>query len=158
MLKLVTGVTTKILLKKTEHVKDPLTKEIQALLPEMVETMHREKGIGLAAPQIGQSLRLAIAEADGKVVFLINPDITSFSQEKIVFGEGCLSLPGEFFPITRSAEVTVRYQDERGLPKKMRAKGLLAIIIQHEVDHLDGILIVNRYKKQQKRVNSSKPL
>ena len=156
MLSLVTGATTKILLKKTERVEDPLVKEIQALLPEMVETMHREKGIGLAAPQIGQSLRLAIAETDDKVVFLINPDITSFSQEKIVFGEGCLSLPGEFFPIIRSAEVTVRYQDERGLPKKMRATGLLAIIIQHEVDHLDGILIANRYKKQQKKVKSSK--
>src|SRR3990167_3955656 len=156
MLKLVTGVTTKILLKKTEHVKDPLTKEIQALWPQVGEAMHRERGAGLAAPQIGQSLRLAISEADGKVVFLINPDITSSSQEKIVFGEGCLSLPGEFFPIIRSAEVTVRYQDERGLPKKMRATGLLAIIIQHEVDHLDGILIANRYKKQQKKVKSSK--
>lgn len=156
MLSLITGVTTEILLKKTIRVKDPLAREIQALLPEMVKTMHREKGIGLAAPQIGRSLRLAIAEADGKVIFLINPDITSFSQEKVVFGEGCLSLPGEFFPIIRSAEVTVRYQDERGLPKKMRAKELLAIIIQHEVDHLDGILIANRYKKQQKKVKSSK--
>src|SRR3989338_1784259 len=156
MLKLVTGVTTKILLKKTERVKDPLAQEIQALLPQMVETMHREKGIGLAAPQIGQSLRLAIAEADGEVFFLINPDITSSSQEKIVFGEGCLSLPGEFFPIIRSAEVTVRYQNEKGLPKRMRVKGLLSIIIQHEVDHLDGILIANRYKKQQKKVKSSK--
>lgn len=151
MLTLVTGATTKILLKKTERVKNPLAREIQALLPEMVETMHREKGIGLAAPQVGKSLRLAVAEADGKVLFLINPDITSYSQEKIVFEEGCLSLPGEFFPIIRSTAITVRYQNEKGLPKKMRATGLLAVIIQHEVDHLDGIIIVNRYKKQQRK-------
>ncbi|MDO8566293.1 MAG: peptide deformylase [Candidatus Moranbacteria bacterium] len=151
MLTLVTGATTKILLKKTERVKDPLAKEIQALLPEMVETMHKEKGIGLAAPQIGKSLRLAVAEADDRVIFLINPDITSYSQEKIVFEEGCLSLPGEFFPIIRSIAITVRYQNEKGLPKKIRATGLLAIIIQHEVDHLDGIIIVNRYRKQQKK-------
>jgi peptide deformylase len=151
MLSLVTGATTAILLKKTDRVKDPLAEKIQALLPEMVETMRREKGIGLAAPQIGQSLRLAIAEADDKIIFLINPEITSYSQEKILFEEGCLSLPGEFFPITRSVEVTVRYQNEKGLPKKLRATGLLAIIIQHEVDHLDGIIIANRYKKQQKK-------
>lgn len=151
MLSLVTGATTEILLKKTNRVKDPLAKEIQALLPEMVETMRREKGIGLAAPQIGQSIRLAIAEADDKVIFLINPEITSSSQEKILFEEGCLSLPGEFFPIVRSVEITVRYQNEKGLPKKIRATGLLAIIIQHEVDHLDGIIIANRYKKQQKK-------
>lgn len=151
MLSLVTGATTEILLKKTNRVKDPLAKEIQALLPEMVETMRREKGIGLAAPQIGQSIRLAIAEADDKIIFLINPEITSSSQEKILFEEGCLSLPGEFFPIVRSVEITVRYQNEKGLPKKIRATGLLAIIIQHQVDHLDGIIIANRYKKQQKK-------
>lgn len=148
MLPLVTGATTEILLKKTERIKDPLAKNIQALLPEMIETMRRENGVGLAAPQIGRSLRLAVAEVDGKAYTFINPEITSYSQETIVFEEGCLSLPGEFFPIIRSEEITVRYQNERGLPKKMRAKELLAIVIQHEVDHLDGILIVNRHKKQ----------
>lgn len=151
MLSLITGATTKILLKKTELVKDPLVKEIQELLPEMVETMYRERGIGLAAPQVNKSLRLAIAENNGKIIFLVNPEITSYSQEKILFEEGCLSLPGEFFPIIRSEKVTVRYQNEKGLPKKLRATGLLAIIIQHEIDHLDGILIINRYKKQQKK-------
>lgn len=154
MLSLVTGVTTEILLTKTERVKDPLSEEIQALLPEMIETMHKENGIGLAAPQIGRSLRLAVAETDGEILSLINPDITSYSQEQIVFEEGCLSLPGEFFPIIRSEEITVRYQNEKGLPKKLRATGMLAIIIQHEVDHLEGILIANRYKKQQRKNTS----
>lgn len=154
MLSLVTGATTEVLLKKTERVKDPLSQEIQVLLPEMVETMRRSNGIGLAAPQINKSLRLAVAEVAGEVFYFINPEITSFSQEKIIFEEGCLSLPGAFFPILRSEEVTLRYQNEKGLPKKMRATGLLAIVIQHEIDHLEGILIVNRYKKQERAIRS----
>jgi peptide deformylase len=133
MLSLVTGATTEILLKKTGRVKDPLSEEIQSLLPEMIKTMRKENGVGLAAPQIGLSLRLAVAEVDDKIFYLINPEITSHSQEKIVFEEGCLSLPGAFFPILRSEEVTVRYQNEKGLPKKLRATGLLAIVLQHRI-------------------------
>ncbi len=149
MLPLVTGETTKILTKKTTLVDDPLSKKIQTLLPKMITTMHKERGVGLAAPQIGESLRLAVAEVDGKEYFFINPEITSRSQEKIVFEEGCLSLPGEFFPVIRSEKVTLRYINEKGLPKKLRASGFLAVVIQHEVDHLDGILIINRFTKQQ---------
>ena len=151
MLQIITGAKTAILLKKTEKVKDSLSKEIQTLLSEMLETMRKARGVGLAAPQVGKSIRMAVAEVDGKIYCLINPKITSYSQEKTICEEGCLSLPGEFFPILRSEEVTVRYQNEKGLPKKMRAKKLLAIVIQHEADHLDGILIVNRYKKQQNK-------
>ncbi|MBI2439650.1 MAG: peptide deformylase [Candidatus Moranbacteria bacterium] len=151
MLSLVTGATTKILLQKTRLVEDPLAEDIQTLLPEMIETMHREKGVGLAAPQIGIPLRLAVIEVEGKTLFLINPEITSFAQEKIIFEEGCLSLPGQFFPIVRSESITLKYLNEKGLPKKIRAKGFLAIVIQHEVDHLDGILIVNRFAKQKKK-------
>lgn len=151
MLKIVTGAKTAVLLKKTEKVKDPLSKEIQDLVPQMLQTMREARGVGLAAPQIGKSIRLAVAEVEGKIYYLINPEITSYSQEKTICEEGCLSLPGEFFSILRSEEVVVRYQNEKGLPKKMRAKKLLAVVIQHEVDHLDGILIVNRYKKQQRK-------
>lgn len=151
MLTLVTGATNKTLHTKTALVVDALAPEIQALLPEMIETMHREDGVGLAAPQIGQSIRLAVMEVDGKEYVLINPEITSLSQEKIFFEEGCLSLPGEFFPIVRSESLTMKYTNEKGLPKKLRAKGFLAIVIQHEVDHLDGILICDRYKKQEKQ-------
>jgi peptide deformylase len=150
MLSLVTGAKNEMLHTKTVLVEDPLAPEIQALLPEMIEKMHLEEGVGLAAPQIGQSIRLAVMEVDKKQYFLINPEITSLSQEKILFEEGCLSLPGEFFPILRSEKLTVKYQNEKGLPKKLRAEGFLAIVIQHEVDHLDGILICDRYKKQQK--------
>lgn len=151
MLKIITGAKTAVLLKKTEKVKDFLSKEIQDLVPQMLQTMREARGVGLAAPQIGKSIRLAVAEVEGKIYYLVNPEITSYSQEKTICEEGCLSLPGEFFPILRSEEVAVRYQNEKGLPKKMRAKKLLAVVIQHEVDHLDGILIVNRYKKQQRK-------
>lgn len=150
MLQLVTGKDTEVLNNKTALVVDPLAPEIQSLLPEMIETMHRENGVGLAAPQIGKGIRLAVAEVDGKEYYWINPTITTHSEEKILFEEGCLSLPGEYFPIVRSERVTLKYIDERGLPKKLRAEGLLAVVIQHEVDHLDGILICNRYKKQDK--------
>ncbi len=150
-LSLVTGEKTKILLAKTTPVSDPLSKEIQDLLPKMVTTMHRERGVGLAAPQIGVSWRLAVAEVDAQVYYLINPEITSRSQEIILSEEGCLSLPGEFFPIIRSETVTVRYLNEKGLPKKLRATGFLATVIQHEVDHLDGILIINRFTKQKRK-------
>ena len=152
MLPLVTGEKTKILLTKTKLVMDPLAKEIQELLPKMVKTMHKERGVGLAAPQIGVSLRLAVAEVDKQLYYLINPEITSRSQSKIVSEEGCLSLPGEYFPIFRSETVTVRYQNEKGLPKRLRAEGFLATVIQHEVDHLDGVLIINRFTKQ-KNIN-----
>lgn len=140
-----------MLLSKTELVKDPLAPEIQELLPKMIKTMHKERGVGLAAPQIGLSLRLAVAEVDGKEYYWINPEITSLSQEKIVSEEGCLSLPGEFFPILRSETVTVKYLNEKGLPKKLRASGFLATVIQHEVDHLDGVLIINRFRKQKRK-------
>ncbi|MDP2837714.1 MAG: peptide deformylase [Candidatus Moranbacteria bacterium] len=148
MLPLVIGEKMKILLTKTKLVTDPLAQEIQDLLPKMVKTMHKEHGVGLAAPQIGVSLRLAVADVDKQVYYLINPQITSRSQSKIVSEEGCLSLPGEYFPILRSETVTIRYQNEKGLPKKLRAVGFLATVIQHEVDHLDGILIINRFTKQ----------
>jgi len=150
MLTLVTGAETAILKKKTALVADALAPEIQALLPQMKETMHKAEGVGLAAPQIGKSIRLAIALADDVLYTLINPEITSLSQEKVLFEEGCLSLPGQYFSIVRSESLTLKYQDERGLPKKIRATGFLAIVIQHEVDHLDGILICDRYVKQHK--------
>ncbi len=150
MLPLVTGETTEVLLSKTMLVPDPLSPDIQDLLPKMIKTMHTENGVGLAAPQIGIPLRLAVAEVDKKVYYWINPEITSYSQEKIVSEEGCLSLPGKYFSLLRSETVTVRYLNEKGLPKKLRATGFLATVIQHEVDHLDGILIVNRFMKQNK--------
>jgi peptide deformylase len=148
---IVTGADNALLHAENASVKDPLAPEIQALLPEMVQAMRAAEGIGLAAPQIGQNLRICVIEIDGVLRYLINPKITSASAEKILFEEGCLSLPGEFFAIERSEQVTVRSLDETGRDKKLRARGLLAICIQHELDHLDGVLISDRYKYQKNK-------
>lgn len=147
-LPIVTGVDTEVLRTKTKRVKNMLDPEIQALIPDMFESMHAADGLGLAAPQINRSLRLCVIEIDSQRFVLGNPKITAFSKDKILFEEGCLSLPGQFLLIERSEKVTVRYEDEHGSERKLKAHGLLAVAVQHEVDHLDGILIVDRYKKQ----------
>ncbi|MBP6889458.1 MAG: peptide deformylase [Candidatus Moranbacteria bacterium] len=150
-LTLVTGANTDVLNRKAFPVALPFPDEIYSLLDEMVITMRKEKGIGLAAPQVGISQRICVIEIDGTVTKYLNPEITTRSQEKIFFEEGCLSLPGEFFPIERHEEITVKYWNEKGLPKRIRTRGLLAIVLQHEIDHLDGILICKRYQRQKSK-------
>lgn len=145
---IITGPETEILLQKAAKVKDPQSPEIKQLIADMFESMHAAQGMGLAAPQINRSLRLAVIEFEGKRFVFINPTLTALSKEKVLFEEGCLSLPGQFFWIERSESVTVRYQDENGEDKKLKASGILAIALQHEIDHLEGTLIINRYKKQ----------
>lgn len=148
MLTIVTGETTPVLTTKAVPVADPKAPEVLSLLPLMIETMRKAKGVGLAAPQIGKSAQVCVTETDGVVGYFINPVITTESDEKVVFEEGCLSLPGQFFPILRSETITVKYFNEKGLPKKIRATGFLAIVLQHEIDHLNGILISERARRQ----------
>ncbi len=150
-LTLVTGANTEVLNRKALPVVLPVSDATRSLLDEMVVTMRRANGIGLAAPQVGISERICVIEIDGLVSKYLNPEITSRSQEKIFFEEGCLSLPGEFFPIERHEEITLKYWNEKGLPKRIRARGLLAIVLQHEIDHLDGILICKRYQRQKSK-------
>lgn len=137
---------TPILRKKTIKVKDPLAPEIQTLITLMVETMRANNGMGLAAPQIGKSLRLCVIEEGGILYVLINPQIKSRSRNKIIMDEGCLSFPGKFIPIARAEKVKIRYIDEKGAEKKLKAAGLLARAIQHELDHLDGVLFIDKTK------------
>ena len=117
----------------------------------MVRTMRKAEGVGLAAPQVGLSIRLCVIELSGAVSAFFNPKITSISKETTVSEEGCLSLPGEFFPIVRSEKITVRYDDIDGNPQKLKAEGFLAIVLQHEIDHLEGTLIINRFREQRKK-------
>lgn len=145
---IVTGAHNPTLHTPTVSVKDPLDPAIQRLLPEMLRIMREANGIGLAAPQIGLNWRVTVIEIDGVVRYLINPKITSHSRETVDFEEGCLSLPEEYFSIRRFAQVTVRYQNEHGEDTKLRAHGLLAICLQHELDHLDGTLIFDRFQAQ----------
>jgi peptide deformylase len=136
-----------VLRVKTVKVKDPLAKEVHELILNMIETMYANNGVGLAATQVGSNLRLCVIETEGTQYVLINPVITAKSKTKIISEEGCLSFPGKFFPISRHKEVQVRYVDETGKPGKLKGRDLLARAIQHELDHLDGILIIDRIKK-----------
>jgi len=136
-----------VLREKTVKIKDPLAPEIQELVSSMLETMKHAQGVGLAAPQVGQSLRLCVIEVEGVLYVLINPQITAKSKNKIILEEGCLSFPGIFLPISRASQVQVRYLDQTGKPRKIKADGLLSQALQHEIDHLDGVLFIDRIKK-----------
>jgi len=120
---------------------------VRALVPRMFATMYDAPGIGLAAPQVGVGLRLAVVDLmpgdKNEPIVLINPSIVAASTEMAVREEGCLSLPGQYADVERPAEVTVRYQDEAGTTHTIAADGLLAACLQHELDHLDGILFVD---------------
>ena len=151
---IVTGAETEVLNQKAQKVKDPTSPEIKQLIEDMFDSMHLADGMGLAAPQINRSLRLAVIEHEKQRYVYINPTITAYSKEKVLFEEGCLSLPKEFFWIERHAQVTVRYQNEKGEDMKAKYSGLMAIAIQHEIDHLEGLLIVERYKKQKIHPNT----
>lgn len=133
-----------ILDKKAQNIKDPLELKIQKLIPEMIATMHENNGMGLAAPQIGESIRLCIIEHQGITYILINPKITSHSKTKLRNEEGCLSFPKKFIPVDRFETVQVRYLNEKGEKCKIKASNLLARAFQHEIDHLDGIVFINR--------------
>ena len=121
--------------------------EVRMLLPRMFATMYRAPGIGLAAPQVGVGLRFAIVdlmeEDKPAPIVLINPEVTARSNALTTREEGCLSLPGQYGDVTRPAQVTVHYTDAEGARRQIKAEGLLAACLQHEIDHLDGILFVD---------------
>lgn len=120
---------------------------VRALLPKMFATMYDAPGIGLAAPQVGQLLRVAVIDLmpdDKKVpIALINPEIVAASEELTTREEGCLSLPGQYADVTRPAQVKIRYFDPVGARQEIEADGLLAACLQHEIDHLDGVLFID---------------
>ena len=134
----------KVLREKAEPI-EKLTDEIKMLIDDMFEAMIDANGVGLAAPQVGKKLRLfvAVADDDVKRVF-INPQIVSTSEEVGDYEEGCLSIPGVYETIRRPVRVTVQALDENAKPFTLEADGLLARIIQHETDHLNGVLFIDR--------------
>ena len=120
---------------------------VRGLVPRMFATMYRAPGIGLAAPQVGVGLRVAIVDLmpDEKPtpMVLINPEVTACSDEQATREEGCLSLPGQYADVTRPARVAISFSDATGVRRQIEAEGLLAACLQHEIDHLDGILFVD---------------
>ncbi|MDD3607546.1 MAG: peptide deformylase [Candidatus Moranbacteria bacterium] len=133
-----------ILRQKSELIKDPTQPEVQQLILDMLKIMRANEGLGLAAPQIGKNIQLCVIEIEHEVFVLINPQIKKLSGDNVVSEEGCLSFPGKFLPIERADRVKVSAIDANGKKQIIRARGLLARAIQHEVDHLYGILFVDR--------------
>jgi peptide deformylase len=147
-----------ILRKKARKVR-AFTPELQALIDDMIETMRAAPGVGLAAPQVADSRRVIVIEwadppeneddppPEPKLYILVNPEIVRQSKESIVDQEGCLSVPGYIGEVERHASVTVKAQNRHGKSKRLKAAGWLARILQHEIDHLDGILYIDRATK-----------
>ena len=136
-----------ILRAKTRKVVPADLDQVQSLLPKMFATMYAAPGIGLAAPQVGVGLRFAVVDLmpdDAKApLVLINPEIIRVSEDWTVREEGCLSLPGQYADVSRPARVAVRYQDAECATHEVEAEGLFAACLQHEIDHLDGVLFVD---------------
>ncbi|MCM1981342.1 peptide deformylase [Lyngbya confervoides] len=126
-----------------------VNQEIRDLAKHMLQTMYSADGIGLAAPQVGLSKQMLVIdidpeEASHEPLVLINPKIRRFGKGLALGQEGCLSIPGVYLDVKRPDEIEVVYKDEQGRPQKLVAEGLLSRVIQHEIDHLEGVLFVDR--------------
>jgi peptide deformylase len=122
--------------------------KVRRLMDDMLDTMYRSIGIGLAAPQVGVAQRVIVIDAaregeKANPMRIANPEIVWQSEEMTVANEGCLSVPEHYADVTRAAEIKLRYLDEENEIREIDAKGLLATVIQHEIDHLDGVLFVD---------------
>lgn len=138
-----------ILRRKSQELKNQelQQKEIQQLILDMEKTMIEKDGIGLAAPQVGRNIRVVvISTKDGSLV-LVNPRILHRSWKKEIMEEGCLSLPEIFGPVKRSAKIKLVALNKTGKKIKFKASGMFARVIQHEVDHLDGVLFIDGAKE-----------
>lgn len=137
-----------VLKARARRVDGADAEQVRALIPRMFATMYAAPGIGLAAPQVGVGLRLAVIdlmpEEKPAPLVLINPEVVAASEELATREEGCLSLPGQYADVTRPARVTVRFHDQEGARREISAEGLLSACLQHEIDHLDGVLFTDR--------------
>ena len=141
--------------------------ELQTLIEDMIETMREAPGVGLAAPQVGVSARVIVVEyvedeeaeeAPKKLYVMVNPEIKAASEEKETSTEGCLSVPGWQGEVERAVAVTVKGQTRRGQPMKVKAKGWMARIFQHEIDHINGVVFTDRATKVWKPQPEQPPL
>jgi len=141
-----------LLRKKSEEIdlKKIKANELKELCADMIKTMKEEDGKGLAAPQIGENIRLIVINTKDGVKIMINPKITKKSWTKEWSEEGCLSVPGFYGKVKRNKKINCVYFDKKGQKTKIQAEGLLAFVIQHETDHLDGILFIDKAKEIKK--------
>lgn len=152
VLPLVTGIDNKILRTKSKPVK-VIDRKIKKLIKDMTETMIHADGLGLAAPQIGVNLRIYIARLNFNtqhemIVPMVNAEMLKISKETSHNEEGCLSIPKRFGIVKRANDVTVRYMNERGTINTLNLTGLNARIMQHETDHLNAILIADKWERE----------
>ena len=143
------------ILRKKSKLIETVNSELKILMDDMLETMYEAPGIGLAAVQIGVLKRIIVIditkeEKKKNPIFLINPEFTFKSKNTSIYEEGCLSLPGHFAEIERPAECNIDYLDYDGNKKQIKADGLLSTCIQHEIDHLNGILFIDYLSKLKK--------
>ena len=143
------------ILRQISNPVDHVGEEEQKLMDDMLETMYAAPGIGLAAIQIGIPKRIIIMDISRKKenknpLHFINPEIVWKADENIIYEEGCLSVPNQFAEINRPKECHVKYLDYFGQPQLLKAQGLLATCIQHEIDHLEGILFIDYLSKLKK--------
>jgi len=150
----------KILRQKSLRV-ERIDNDLQRLMDDMLETMYSAPGIGLAAIQVGVPKRIIVIDISPKdgpknPMFFVNPEIIDKSEDNSTYEEGCLSVPGQFAEIDRPAKCSVKYLDYHGQPKKIEAEGMLATCIQHEMDHLEGILFIDYLSKLKKSMITKK--
>ena len=143
------------ILRKKSLPVDNVDKDLQILMDDMLETMYAAPGIGLAAIQVGIPKRIIVLdieqkEGQKKPLFLVNPEIIQKSINLSTYEEGCLSVPGQFAEIDRPDKCHVKYLDYYGEKKEINAEGMLATCIQHEMDHLEGILFIDYLSKLKK--------
>ena len=144
----------KILREKSIPV-EKIDEDLQKLMDDMLETMYAAPGIGLAAIQVGVPKRVIVLDIAPKdeprnPIFFVNPEIIKKSDNNSTYEEGCLSVPGQFAEIDRPDKCHIKYLDYHGQPKEIKAEGMLATCIQHEMDHLEGILFIDYLSKLKK--------
>ena len=143
------------ILRQKSLAVDKVDTNIQKLMDDMLETMYAAPGIGLAAIQVGVPKRIIVLDTAQKEgtkspIFIVNPEIIEKSEANSTYEEGCLSVPGQFAEIERPNKCRIRYLDYNGEQKEINAEGMLATCIQHEIDHLEGILFIDYLSKLKK--------
>lgn len=133
------------ILRKRAAPVGKVTREVQRLIGAMLETVRVANGLGLAAPQIGEGVRVIVAQVEDRTVTLADPEIIRSSGEETA-AEACLSIPGMYGDVPRAATISVRGKNRRGRRVAFEATGLLARVLQHEIDHLDGVLFLDRVR------------
>lgn len=144
-------------LKKKAAPVELVDDELRRFMDDMLETMYEEVGVGLAAPQVGVSKRVVVIdesrdEETAAPMYLVNPEIVERSEEKVICEEGCLSVPDQRADVERNARVRVQYLDYDGKFHDIWATDFLAIVMQHEIDHLDGILYIDRISRLKRQM------